>query len=205
MSAVPDRFGFHAILSRPLMGYIKLATLLIQHDIPFLQLRCKELSMERTITLAKQLRELTRKTRTRLILHDDPELVREVDADGVHLSRKAVTYSQARHILGPDKIVGLSCLTVDHVVEADQVKPDYIGVGPVWSIPENPDPPIGLEGLSAMRVLSRLPAIAIGGIDTSRLAAVKAAGALNVTVIRELNDSDHPQKVLETIRLNFPW
>ena len=198
-------FGFHAILSSPVIGYLELAKLLIAKKVPYIQIRMKEAQPDELRKIAIAIELLCKGTTTRLILHDEPALAAEIGAKGVHLSRKGPVYKEARAWLGPEAIIGLSCLKAEHVQEANLLQPDYIGLGPAFSIPENPDTPIGLNGLAEMLAITTIPALAIGGITTENLAEVKRTGAKNVTVIRELNDSPCPAEVLERIRGVYTW
>ena len=84
------------------------------------------------------------------------------------------------------------------------MKPDYIGVGPVFPTPtkKNPDPVIGIDGMKRMLSVSDVPAVAIGGIDLGNLSVILEAGAENFCMVRQLTKSKDPEKVLkETLRI----
>ena len=157
--------------------------------------------------MALDLVRLTRGTKSKFILNDEPVLAKEVGADGVHLGQTNMPYEQARALLGPEAIIGLSTHNVDQVIVANQLQPDYIGMGPVYPTPtkEKPDPVIGTEGLSKMMAVNTLPYVAIGGIDMSNISEVKATGALSICVVRLVNDVDDPVSVLEKIKCYYPW
>ncbi len=198
--------GFHAILNNPQLGYLPLAQLLIQEKVPYLQLRMPEATHQELQDTAKQIVQLTRGTSSLLILHDAPQLAKEIGAGGVHLSRRGgITYQQAREIVGKELLVGLSCLTVQQVIEAKSLKPDYIGMGPIFATPHNPDTPIGLEGLKQMLQVNSLHCLAIGGIDLNNMSAVLSTGIKSLCVIRQLNDSHNPRAVLEQIKGLMPF
>jgi len=120
-----------------------------------------------------------------LILNDWPELVVEAGFDGVHVGQTDVSPAEARAIVGPGKIVGVSTHNEAQMRAADLEPVDYIAIGPVYATAtkENPDPVVGLEGVRLARSLTRKPLVAIGGITAENAGAVLEAGADSVSVI----------------------
>lgn len=120
-----------------------------------------------------------------LILNDWPELVAEAGFDGVHVGQTDVSPAEARRIVGPGKIVGVSTHNEAQLRAAEQQPVDYIAIGPVFATATkmNPDPVVGLEGIRLTRVLTRKPLVAIGGITAENAGGVLAAGADSVAVI----------------------
>jgi thiamine-phosphate pyrophosphorylase len=126
------------------------------------------------------------------IVNDDPLLVAEIDADGVHVGQDDVTVAAAREIVGPERLIGLSTHSAAQIDAAGGV--DYIGVGPVWATPTKPTyEPVGLELVRYAAEHARVPFYAIGGIDPSNAAAVFAAGAHGISVVRAVGEADDPQ------------
>lgn len=127
------------------------------------------------------------------IVNDDPELARELSADGVHVGQDDIAPAEARRILGPDAIVGLSTHSAEQVEAAQSEPIDYISVGPIWETPTKQGrPATGLELISAAAESSVLPWFAIGGIDTSNVEQVVAAGARRICVVRAIRDARDP-------------
>ena len=120
-----------------------------------------------------------------LILNDWPELAVEAGFDGVHVGQTDVSPAEARAIVGPGKIVGVSTHNEAQLRAADRQPVDYIAVGPVYATAtkENPDPVVGLEGVRLARGLTRKPLVGIGGISAENAAAVRQAGADSLAVI----------------------
>jgi len=87
--------------------------------------------------------------------------------------------------MGPNKIIGLSTHSPVQVAEADRLRPDYIGFGPIFtpSSKQDHDPVVGLNGLRQVRALTSLPIFAIGGIQLDHIEAVVQAGADGIAVI----------------------
>ena len=90
----------------------------IQGGVTCVQLREKELSKEELLTLAKEVKAVTRQYHIPFILNDEVELAKQIDADGVHIGQEDKALTEARKILGPDKIIGVSAHTVEEAVEA---------------------------------------------------------------------------------------
>jgi thiamine-phosphate pyrophosphorylase len=77
---------------------------------------------------AKALRQLTRKYNVPFIINDYPDIVLETDADGVHLGQEDMPIAEARALLGPDRIIGISTHSLQQAFAAEQDGADYIGV-----------------------------------------------------------------------------
>jgi thiamine-phosphate pyrophosphorylase len=194
-------FGFYAVLTDPLRGYEYCTRMLVEHEIAFVQLRMKHKPVEVVRDVADKMRAITAGTKTRFIVNDDPVLARSVGADGVHIGQTDMPFAQTREIMGQQAIIGLSTHSPKQVIDACSRKPTYIGAGPVYATPtkENPDPVIGLAGLSEMMALATVPAVAIGGITLENLPLVLEAGARNFCMVRPITLSMEPEKVLKQI------
>jgi thiamine-phosphate pyrophosphorylase len=96
-----------------------------------------------------------------------------------------VDAEQARRVIGPDKLVGVSTHNLEQFERAAASSADYIALGPVFttSTKANPDPVVGLELLRRVRRLTDKPIVAIGGITLERAASAIEAGADSVAVI----------------------
>jgi thiamine-phosphate pyrophosphorylase len=126
-----------------------------------------------------------------LILNDWPKLVAELGFDGVHVGQTDMSPAEARRIVGPEKIVGISTHNELQLRGADLQPVDYIAVGPVFATTTklNPDPVVGLEGVRLARGLTRRPLVAIGGITLENASAVRQAGADSLAVISAIFSS----------------
>jgi thiamine-phosphate pyrophosphorylase len=198
---LPFQFGLYAILTDPLRGYEYLTRLLADHEVPFVQLRMKDAPPEAVMPVAKKIRDLTRNTKTRFIINDYPSLAFLAGADGVHVGQTDLSCCEVREIVGDEAIVGLSTHSPAQAKAACALHPDYIGVGPVFPTPTKkiPDPVIGLATMGEMIASSTVPAVAIGGITLERLPDVLRAGARNFCMVRPLNQTSEPERVLKEI------
>ena len=128
------------------------------------------------------------------IVNDDPHLARELHADGVHVGQDDMDPAEARAILGPDAIVGLSTHSTEQIEAAANAPVDYISVGPIWETPTKEGrPPTGLELIRAASQIAPVPWFAIGGIDPSNVEQVRAAGAERICVVRAIRDAADPR------------
>jgi len=180
----------YAISDRSLanLSNVEIARQLIDGGARLIQLRDKEATAKELFDAAREILPLTRAVGGRLIINDRVDVALTAEADGVHLGQEDLTVEEAREILGPDRIIGISTHNRSQFEAALRTSADYIAVGPVFATTskENPDPVVGLEMLREVRALTDRPIVAIGGIDHSKAAEVLAAGADCVAVISAL-------------------
>lgn len=199
---VPFSFGFYAILTDPVVGYERLAGLLVSYCIPFIQLRMKEAPPDLVRQTAISLKKITQGTKSRLIINDYPKIAAETGADGVHIGQDDMPYSRAREIVGQDAIIGISTHNPVQTQKACALKPDYIGIGPVFATTTKkiPDPPLGIPLMKKMLGLATVPSVALGSVTTENLSELLAAGVRNFSLVRPLNRSAEPENVLKEIQ-----
>jgi len=149
------------------------------------QYRNKVASMKEAYAEALPLRKLAAELGLLFIVNDRCDLALAVDADGVHLGQDDLPSADARKVMGPHKLIGVSTHNVDQVMEAERLKPDYIGFGPIYKpgSKQDHDPVVGLDRLRAIRPLTSLPIFAIGGVTVDQAREVMLAGANGVAVI----------------------
>jgi len=127
---------------------------------------------------------IARRWDARLTLHGDAAIAAEAGIDGLHLGAGADA-ARARAMLGASALIGTS---IHSVAEADVLDPalvDYAIAGPAFESASKPGygPALGVEGLRAIVAATRVPVVAIGGIDAARAGAVMAAGAAGIAVM----------------------
>lgn len=134
----------------------------------------------------------------KLIMNDHPELAVRAEFDGVHVGQTDVSPAEARRMVGPDRMVGVSTHSRAQMEAADKMPVDYIAFGPVFATASklNPDPVVGLDGVREARSLTSKPLVAIGGITLENARAVLDAGADSVAVISAMFGADKdPAKI----------
>jgi thiamine-phosphate pyrophosphorylase len=161
---------------------------LLSSGVTLLQYRNKQDSEAGVLADARVLRAVGPPGRCVLILNDYPGLAAQADFDGVHVGQEDMPPEEARAIIGPERILGLSTHNPEQLAAADLTSADYLAIGPVFatSSKENPDPVVGLNGVRRARALTIKPLVAIGGITLENCAAVRDAGADSVAVISSL-------------------
>lgn len=169
--------------------------------VDIVQLRCKHATDPEILAAAARFRPLCRDYDALLIINDRPDLVRAADADGAHIGQDDGSIAGAREVIGHDRLLGLSTHTPGQVDAAASAGVDYIGVGPVNLTPTKPGrPAVGLELVRHAAARSPVPFFAIGGIDAGNVAAVRAAGAERVAVVRALTESADPEAAARDLR-----
>lgn len=122
-----------------------------------------------------------------VLLNDRAHLVKACGADGVHLGQDDMPIAEARALLGPEAIIGLSANEPDEfaAAQASGARIDYVGIGPVFLQQTKLDAPapLGLEGLARRVTRSPWPVVAIGGIDAFNTSDVRRTGVAGVSVI----------------------
>jgi thiamine-phosphate pyrophosphorylase len=194
---VTDR---HFCAPRPLEDVVLAA---VRGGVTAVQLREKKCGTREFIWLARGLKARLAPAGIPLIINDRVDVALASGADGVHLGQSDVEYRDARRLLGPDAIIGLSVETAWQAESAASLDVDYLGVGPIFPTPTKADAatPWGLEKLSAVRHLSRHVLIAIGGINRENAGSVIRAGADGIAVVSVICGAEDPEQAARDLRL----
>jgi thiamine-phosphate pyrophosphorylase len=169
--------------------------------VDIVQLREKELGRDEIERSAQTFRRVCDTYSALFIVNDDPHLARACDADGVHVGQDDVGVAEARVVLGPEAIVGLSTHSEEQLAASAEQPVDYVSVGPVWETPTKEGRPgVGLGAVEHAAANALHPFFAIGGIDPANAAEVVAAGARRLGVVRAIRDAEDPTAVAETLR-----
>ncbi|MGC8549049.1 MAG: thiamine phosphate synthase [Acidobacteriaceae bacterium] len=163
---------------------LRLVRWVVDAGVTILQYRNKTGSDAQILADARWIRDGAGPDPT-LILNDRVDLVERAGFDGAHVGQGDMSPAEARRMLGPGRVLGVSTHNPEQLAVADQAPVDYIAIGPVFATlsKENPDPVVGLEGVRAVRRLTGRPLVAIGGIGPANAKAVIEAGADCVAVI----------------------
>jgi thiamine-phosphate pyrophosphorylase len=150
----------------------------------WISLREKDLPDDEQVPLLRTLLPIARRHGGRLMLHGEAALAKLAGADGVHLPSDS-NAAAARALMGPGKLVGVSIHTVTEAEAIDPRAADYAVAGPAFETPSKPGygPEIGRKGLREIARASRVPLLAIGGINAARIGEVIATGCAGVAVM----------------------
>ncbi len=172
------------------------------------QLRDKRSSTRAMIEHARAIKAALAPSRVPFIINDRVDVALAAGADGVHVGQDDMDARDARRLLGPDAIIGLSVKTLAQAQTAPLEHLSYVAIGGVFvtSSKDNPDPPVGVDGLKsiAAAVRARAPGFPIGaiaGIDESNAADVIAAGADGIAVISALSFAPDPAQAAGKLRV----
>jgi thiamine-phosphate pyrophosphorylase len=167
----------------------------VRGGVTMVQLREKECSTRAFIALAERVLAVTRPRHVPLIINDRVDVALAVDAEGVHVGQDDMPPDVVRRLLARDKILGLSVETMEQAREARAFDVDYLGVSPVFLTPTKAEleHAWGVEGLNAVRAMTSLPLVGIGGIHAGNASRVLRAGADGVAVVSAICSADDPE------------
>ena len=159
------------------------ARLVIDGGADAVQLREKTISDSKFISLAREVRDITTKRGSLLIINDRVHVVRKVNADGIHLGQQDMSALEARNIIGDEKIIGVSTHSITQARQAQKDGADYIAIGPIYpTSTKGHEPSVGIEIIHEISEAVSIPIIAIGAITLENLDEVLKAGASRIAV-----------------------
>ncbi len=157
----------------------------------FIQFREKQLSRDEFVELAGKVKNVTDQYHVPYVINDEVEIAKLINADGVHIGQNDKTLTEARKILGPDKIIGVSAHTVEEAVEAEANGADYLGVGAVFSTSTKQDAgALSKETLQAICDAVAIPVVAIGGIHAGNVWQLKGCKIDGIAVVSAIFAAD---------------
>ncbi len=169
--------------------------------VDIVQLREKVLGRAEIERAATTFRRVCDTYSALFIVNDDPDLARACDADGVHVGQDDASAEEARELLGPDAIVGLSTHSEEQIAAANERPVDHISVGPIWETPTKAGrAAVGLDLVSHAAEHASHPFFGIGGIDATNAERVVEAGARRLCVVRAIRDAANPTVAAEGLR-----
>ena len=171
----------------------ELARIAEEEGAAVVQLREKAISTDEILKRGEALRNILH--RTTFIVNDHVDIARSVRADVVHLGQGDMPVMQARKLLGPDAIVGVSTSNLEEAFEAERLGANYIGFGHMFPTrsKEKHSVPKTTEELSAIIAAVSIPVIAIGGITEWILNDILVPGLGGIAVISAVSESKNPR------------
>lgn len=156
-----------------------LAAALDAGDVACVQLRLKDAPDDAIRRTCDVLRPLVQQRNVALLLNDRPDLAADLGCDGVHVGQDDVPYAEARRIVGPDAIVGVTCHASRHLaMQAAEAGADYVAFGAFFpTATKLPPSSAGIEIVRWWSELMTVPCVAIGGIDAGNCRPLVEAGA----------------------------
>ena len=180
---------------RPLEEIVREA---LRQGIRTFQLRVKTPETGVLYRLASTLAPVIQAAAGMFIINDRCDVALAVGADGVHLGQEDLPVAEARALMGPQRIIGISTHTLAQALEAEAQGADYLGFGPIFptSTKSNPEPVVGIERLREIRARVRLPIVAIGGINAGNIRMVADAGSEAPAVLSAVITAPDPTRAI---------
>lgn len=176
----------------------------------WIQLRFKGATELTLISLAEQVRKLCNQCDALFILNDHVQLVKKVQADGVHLGLNDMPVSAARKLLGTNKIIGGTANTLSEVRQRIDETCDYIGLGPLRFTPtkENLSPVLGISGYqiilnTLLKEEIKIPVYAIGGIITEDIPKLISCGVYGIAISNLLTQHSQKKQLLKNLKVSL--
>jgi len=191
---IPQAPFLYAILDRSVVdrGNVSLvAEALVSAGVGMIQYRAKLAGAAEKRRDVVAILEAARGASIPVLVNDDVELAGETGADGVHIGAEDVPPGEARSIVGPGRIIGVTVTSLDELARLPFDAVDYIGVGPVFPSPTKPEAAsVGVEFVRSVRSRTELPLVAIGGIRAENALEVIDAGADGIAAVSALLAGD---------------
>lgn len=187
MNCTPESLRLYAVTDRAWLNGETLyeqAEKALKGGATFLQLREKELDEAAFLQEARELKALCAAYGVPFVINDNVDIAAAVGADGAHVGQDDLEAGLVRAKLGPDKILGVSCQTVEQAVLAEQRGADYLGVGAVFPTGTKADAAdVSRETLAAICAAVKIPVVAIGGITLGNMEQLAGTGIEGPAVV----------------------
>jgi thiamine-phosphate pyrophosphorylase len=186
---------------------LEIAQEALAEGVTMIQLREKYAPLREILDQGAQLKALCQQYNVPFIVNDRVDVALLLDADGVHVGQDDIPGQEARRLLGPNKIIGISAGTLSEAEWAMSNGADYLGVGPMYATTTKQDAGSAIDGGLIREIAGRwsIPIVGIGGIDQSNASEVLLAGADGVAVVSAIcshPDPGYAARALHTIVQN---
>lgn len=167
----------------------------VKGGVTMVQLREKHRNQRLFLHRAKLCKSILAGSAVPLIINDNLDIALAMGADGVHLGQSDLSVEKARARLGADKIIGLTVENIQQLELAQALPIDYLGISTVFASATKQDTQYvwGTEGLRTAVIQSRLPLVAIGGINLGNINEVAATGVAGIALVSAICHADDPQ------------
>lgn len=150
---------------------------------------------------ARRLRVLTERYNVPLLIDDNVKLALLCGADGVHVGQNDMDAAQARALLGPDKILGVTAKTAEQAIKAQEQGADYLGSGAVFGTFTKADAlPMTMERLGEICRSVSIPVVAIGGISLENIEKLRGSGAAGAAVVSGIFGAEDIEGTVRRLR-----
>lgn len=183
-------YTLYMVTDRTLMGTKTLEACVEQAlagGVTLVQLREKQLNTEAFVKLGKRIKRLCDAYEVPLVINDRLDVALSVDAIGVHIGQHDTSVAEARAMLGPNRLLGVSVTTVAQAKKAQADGADYLGVGAMFATRTKQDVSyVSLPTLAAIRKAVNLPIVTIGGMSKETIVQCAPYGVQGFAVVSAL-------------------
>ena len=182
-------------------GMVRTARLAAESGATVVQLRAPSWKKRQWLETARELKSVLQPLGVPLIINDHIDIALAVDADGVHVGQDDLPVAEVRRLIGPDKWLGLSVTNAEQLAEVPYGSVDYLGIGPVYPTGTKSDaaPVVGVPAFAELVAGSRLPVVAIGGIQAGNCQPPMQAGAKGVAVVSAICGQVDPARATKVL------
>lgn len=172
----------------------------IKGGVTLVQLREKNIATDDIIKSAIRIKSVCKKHGIPLIINDNVDAVIDSDADGVHLGQSDMSISEARKILGKNKIIGATAKTVEQAQKAELEGADYLGSGAIFGTTTKDDAKkMDIETLKSITQSVKIPVVAIGGITGENILELRGTGISGAAVVSGIFAQNDIEKAAEDL------
>jgi len=172
---------------------VDLVRMAVRSGVGMVQYRAKNQPARTMVEEVRALLKITRPAQIPLIVNDRVDVALAVGADGVHVGQQDIAPNDARRLMGPHAIVGVTAPELSAAREAEHATASYISCGPVFRSPTKPEkPPIGVGHLQRLQRTVSLPVCAIGGISEATIVDLADASPPLIAVGSAIGQADDP-------------
>lgn len=189
-----------ACIHQPYLAVLEAALL---GGVDIVQLREKDVSTEVFMQKAFAVKKLTDRYQVPLIINDNLEVAKRINAFGIHVGNNDVSPSLIRDQWPTCKCIGYSVESLDQVDNDAAKSADYLGMSPIFSTATKTDTITewGIDGIRTISTLTDKPLIAIGNMQLHNIASVIKAGADSIAVVSAICSSQHPEQTAQQLKL----
>lgn len=173
----------------------------IKGGVSIVQVREKNKSYNEFLKIATSIKKITDTYKIPLIINDNIEIAKEINADGIHIGQNDISCSQARKLIGAEKIIGVTVANIEEATKAIKDGADYLGVGAIFKSTTKSDATVvGIDELKKICQISTIPVVVIGGINKDTIPLLKDIKIDGYAMIRPILSTDDITKSAEELR-----
>lgn len=183
-------------------GMVRTAEIAAQNGATVVQLRAPQWKKRELVECGRALKKVLDPLKVPLIVNDHADICVAVDAAGLHVGQKDLSPADARALIGPDRVLGLSVSSMAELEAVDTSLVDHLGVGPIFDTATKKDAAsqLGMEGFARLAVRKPCPIVAIGSVKAAMAEALFKAGTDGLAVVSAICGQKDPALCTRLLR-----